>query len=455
LIVFGCVLIFDPKNCFYFGEVDDNFIDWGKRYRRCAYFSDVFTPPATFRQVVTLQQILATFWFASMFGAYRGRFRFKVRVNGLGPSTTVDYPTAYFFWQPMDQQNLVFNNIESFHDQPLCVAQASWAEFETPFLSQTAIALNPLLYNNPNQNQNTDTAMPDYGLYFFVRGNNSVATRVNVEVFVSLADEFQFGAFLGPPNFLLNTAFPGFWALPALKKNQIIDSDNDDILVVNPEGLGDLVDKGLKSIMDEIIPEDVTGTILGTLLDKPAIPDPPMWFVQKPCGFLNFSTQPEPIDKLQLHPASQQKCDKEHFSNNLSDCHFSSLFNRKSYIGSFTWKVTNSAEDILFTAPVGPMFDLPVTFPANNARPTIMSFISSQFQYWRGGITFVFDVVSSAFHEGRLECSFHPNTTLIPADYQSRVSQYTLSVAIRNTENAFAFTVPYLGETPWKKSLGW
>jgi len=203
--------------------------------------------------------------------------------------------------------------------------------------------------------------------------------------------------------------------------------------------------------MDEIIPEDVTGALLGTLLDKPAIPDQAMWVITKPAGFLNFSTQPEPIDKLQLHPASQQKCDKEHFSSNISDCHLSAIFNRKSYLGSFTWKVTNAAEDILFTIPVGPMLDMPITFTGNDYRPSIISFISSQFTYWRGGVTLIFDVVSSAFHEGRLECSFHPNTLLVPTDYQSRVSQYALSVAIRNTENTFAFTVPYLGETPWKR----
>ena len=73
------------------------------------------------------------------------------------------------------------------------------------------------------------------------------------------------------------------------------------------------------------------------------------------------------------------------------------------------------------------------------------------FTFRRGGVTFIFDVVTSAYHEGKLEITYHPNSMTVPADYNARVSQYVVSSIIKNTENVFGVTFPFLSETPWKR----
>jgi len=435
----------DPKTTPHFGEHDDDLLNWGKRYRKVALFDDVFTPPATKWIVVPMASILSTFWFMSWFAAYRGRLRFKAFLHTGSDTNTTFGGTAWarFWWAPQEQ--VAKQQYALLRDDTPSVRTISGqcAEFETPFLNQSGIALNPLIYSDTETNQNTNTFMADYALYINIAATAQVATRYKLELYVSLADEFQPGVFISSPPLMVDKSQPGYFTYPALA---------NDEREVKQEGLPELVADGLAEIAEKVIPENVVGTVLETLLDKPAVCDPPIWIVPKQAGFLNFSTQPEPMDKLQLHPASQQLVDPEHYGTPVSECKLKTWFNRKSLIGSFNWKTNTPAEELVLTLQTGPMFELPIDFGASNTQvASIMSAVSKNYTYWRGGITYIFDVVTSAFHEGRLDVTYHPNTDVVPADYTTRVSQYTVSVPIKNTENTFAITVPYLGETPWKR----
>lgn len=434
----------DPTTVPHFGEHDDDLLNWGKRYRKIALYDETFTPPASKWIVVPLSAILSSFWFMSWFAAYRGRLRFKAFLHSGSDTNTTFSGTAWarFWWAPQEQVAKQQYALLRDDTPSTRTISGQCAEFETPFLNQSGIALNPIIYSQTSTNQNTDTFMSDYALYINIAATAQVATRCKLELYVSLADEFQPGVFISSPPLMVDTAQPGYFTYTAA---------NDERKVIQ-EGLPELVADGLSEIAEKLIPENVVGTVLETLLDKPAVCDPPIWIVPKQAGFLNFSTQPEPMDKLQLHPASQQLVDPEHFGTPVSECKLKTWFNRKSLIGSFQWKTTTPAEELVLTLQTGPMFELPIDFGASNTQiASIMSAVSKNYTYWRGGITYIFDVVTSAFHEGRLDVTYHPNNDLVPADYNTRVSQYTVSVPIKNTENTFAITVPYLGETPWKR----
>jgi hypothetical protein len=73
------------------------------------------------------------------------------------------------------------------------------------------------------------------------------------------------------------------------------------------------------------------------------------------------------------------------------------------------------------------------------------------FTYWRGSLVFIFQVVGTSFHEGRLDFCNHPATTTVPIDYNTSVSQYVNSQTIRNTNNMVEIRIPFYSDTPWKR----
>lgn len=426
----------------HFGEQDTNLLNWGKRYRLCYKDTGTLIAPATTEKWwhIFVGNLLDAFWQLKLFALYRGALNFKVVLNVVRDATSekpIGRLRAY-----VDADRLQNNKAENAYDrvnidQPyIDTTNEEVLEFQIPQLS-----INGALLNGFNYIQTTSQAIGDFidqrvlSLCFdnFAQGTT---LRYYLSVHVALSDEFGAGVFLGIPKITVDQNLPGFWG-------------PNDLEMAHPEMMSSLVSKGLDIVKEKIVPEEVIGSILGSLLDKPAISEQPIWTVNKKHGFMNFATGPEEIDKLVLHPAHQQLCDSEHFGTDNNELELNNLFNRPSFVGRFTWKATDVVGSLLGSNFVGPMFDTP-TGDAE-FEMSILSYISSKFAYWRGGITLIFDVATSAYHEGRLDITYHPNVDFVPTTYDARVSQYATSITVRNTENCFAITFPYLGETPWKQ----
>jgi len=429
----------------HFGEHDDNLINWGKRYRPAYKDNGTISNGTAKWWHIDVANLMGKFWQLRMFALHRGAVNVKV-VLDLVRDMTGEFPAgrvrAY-----LDADRLQPNKAENVYDglgydQPIVIGTThECLEFQIPQLSINGALMNAWVYVNQ-----TNQAISDYidkrTLSICLDHLGSGATlKYFLTVYVSLSDEFGAGVFLGIPQISVNQTLPGYWG-PT--NDEVIEAEE----LAHPEMMSSLVSKGLDLVKERIVPEEVISSVLGAVLDKPAIAEQPIWIVPKRNGFFNFATGPEQIDKLTLHPAHQQLCDEEHFGSNQNELSLSNFFNRPSLVGSFTWKSTDAVGSVLVNDYVGPLFDMPAT--ASVANISIMSYIASKFAYWRGGITLVFDVVTSAYHEGRLDVTYHPNIDLVPATYDARVSQYATSVTIRNTENCFAITFPYLGETPWK-----
>lgn len=86
-------------------------------------------------------------------------------------------------------------------------------------------------------------------------------------------------------------------------------------------------------------------------------------------------------------------------------------------------------------------------FRAYHCSP--MSYISSMFRRWRGGINLTFKVIKTEFHSGRLLCTFTPGMHL------STFSSYTESQYVfreifdLRDSNEFNVTIPYVALQPW------
>lgn len=422
----------DPKTK-HFGERETNLINYGKRYRRVVTESATMSANIVWKHY-DLLPIINSFWVMHMFNAYRGALNFKVKVT-FSPAVANTNPRGTFkvFYEPKPVGSLGENQ-SAFESATTDVARAEanageMLEFQLPYLQRSGISLNPFHYAG---NKQSTTPYFNEGRLSVRIESRSTANQVNyiVEVWAAMADEFAMGIFCGVPDIYIDDGLPG-WKTARVQQEGLLDT---------------VAENGMNAIMKEITPKNVIGTLISTL-DKPAVAAAPEFVIAKNHGFMNFADGPEPIDKFSLHSARQQLTDPEHFGNAENEADFASLFARPNLFGKFIWKTGHVVGDLLTQIDVHPTFemhDLSIT------RPSIMCYVAAKFKYWRGGLTFIFEVVGTNFHEGRLDITYHPNTLTVPSNYDTRVSQYTLSCAVKNTENRFAVTAPYLSEEPFR-----
>lgn len=434
----------DPKVS-HFGEREDNLINLGKKYRRYGALGNTSTTDAPIWWKISIAEILKTYWVLEMFNALRGALNFKIMHTVGNFQTGVPYQgvvEVYYEPQPDHTDARYQAAFDTEFDPHRLIASSNEGalEFQIPFQQRSAIALNPMWYK-PSV-QSTFGYLPRGNLYVKVTPISQPGANTRyvhrLDIFTALADEFAAGIFRGVPECRQDNGFPGW---------NITRGEKEEKKMV-PEMIEELIGGAIEAIAQKVVPEKVLSTAK-QILDKPAISTTPSFVTQKKSGFMNFADGPEPMDKLTLHPARQQLVDPEHFGCATNEASIDMLFERPSHLGYIEWRVSNQSGDLLTSLNVGPTVDfqlggLPFT-------PTLMCYLASKFKYWRGGITFIFEVVGTNFHEGRLDFTYHPNSGIVPSNYATRVSQYTVSCAVKNTENKFAITCPYLGEEPFRR----
>jgi hypothetical protein len=135
------------------------------------------------------------------------------------------------------------------------------------------------------------------------------------------------------------------------------------------------------------------------------------------------------------------------------------IASRESYLTSFLW---NQTDDPLST-PIWKCLNTPMLYNCalkptgvNDVcntliQPTAMYFAALPFDYWRGSITYRFEIVCSRFHRGKLQITFEPNVpmeALISADAVRLNQQQTLIIDIQETQEV-EFTVDWAFPRAW------
>lgn len=220
-------------------------------------------------------------------------------------------------------------------------------------------------------------------------------------------------------------------------------------------GLDSLIDAGaeeVKKLAKEIIPDNLVGDLLAGVLDAPQIGEQPNVIVQKQIQYLNNSKNFQYVDVMTLDPSAQQLVDPEVFSTQRDEMKMSEIFKKAYFYGSYPWTRVDSVGTLLLSLPVGPLFEAyQETTPIAAEHLSHMSYLGTLFQYWRGGIEYIFEIVSSQMHEGKIDVCFHPHDSPASVDtfsYSARLSQYMSSLHLRNGGNVFRIIVPYLGDAP-------
>jgi hypothetical protein len=80
----------------------------------------------------------------------------------------------------------------------------------------------------------------------------------------------------------------------------------------------------------------------------------------------------------------------------------------------------------------------------------LISYLSYPFEFWRGGLTFKFQVVATSLQTGKLFFGLsYGATTLASGDIIAATSQYGAAFEINQGSNEFEYTVPYVANTPY------
>lgn len=168
----------------------------------------------------------------------------------------------------------------------------------------------------------------------------------------------------------------------------------------------------------------------------------------------NFASvyQVDPAKMISLSQDNAVDCVLERYHTTPDDYFLSSLSAVPTFLGSIT---------IDSTAKIGELARLGVTpvcaryanaslpdHVGNEIETTLLSYVALPFRYWRGNITYHFDVVASAFHSLRLMVAWVPQSvyTSMSSDILTNCINKVVDV---NGDMQFDFVVPYQLPTEW------
>jgi hypothetical protein len=141
--------------------------------------------------------------------------------------------------------------------------------------------------------------------------------------------------------------------------------------------------------------------------------------------------------RVVLDPKQELTVDPRSIGSDSDDMTISAIASRLSYLGKFTWAYNNSImANPIFVGRVSPSLGTVYSATSNYIQPTALAFAVAPFTYWRGDITFRFEVVCSQYHRGKIAIFYEPNAqqmTLINANISFN-KQFIRVIDIQQTQ---------------------
>jgi len=188
----------------------------------------------------------------------------------------------------------------------------------------------------------------------------------------------------------------------------------------------------------------------GSFLDKPTNAEPPAPIVTRVMGPLNMARGLDNIDKLTLDTAHVPVCEEYTFGTSVDEMSLSYLKKIPTYIGSFNITTSNAIGDVVATMPMSP---IPVNItPSTYNTVPLISYIAMQQNYWRGGLTFTFEVVATSLQTCKIFAGLNYGkfvSTPLTGAQLGVTSQYGEAFEINQGTNSLVVTVPYVSVTDW------
>lgn len=138
---------------------------------------------------------------------------------------------------------------------------------------------------------------------------------------------------------------------------------------------------------------------------------------------------------------------------------FQYLLAKRSFLTQFDWMMTDAPDAVLFDARVNPCLaaittrvtsaseivqvDPFKTFPAYHMIPACL--LAQQFKYWKGDITYHFEIIASQLHRGRVRLTYEPAGSAV-VDNTGRLISRVFDLA---ESSKFSFSVPWQATSEW------
>lgn len=155
--------------------------------------------------------------------------------------------------------------------------------------------------------------------------------------------------------------------------------------------------------------------------------------------------------RIVLDPKQELTVDPRVIGSEQDDMTIHAIASRSSYLQTFNWAYDDTImANPIFIARVNPSLVTFLTGVKNTIQPTAMAFAAAPFAYWRGDITFRFEVVCSQYHRGKFAIFYEPNAsqmTLINANLSFN-KQYIRIIDIQQTQ-VFEVTVKWAAYRSW------
>jgi len=137
------------------------------------------------------------------------------------------------------------------------------------------------------------------------------------------------------------------------------------------------------------------------------------------------------------------------------------IIKRPMLVRQFTWSSSNAVDTQLTSFSVVPSIcnftpNTPTGSGYTRYDNTFLSYFATMFEYWRGSLTFTFEVASTNFHVGRIMLAFEPNTGTVPLSGVGTTctdfSNNPFYVFDLEQHKECSVTIPYVASTPRKRN---
>ncbi|AOC55055.1 polyprotein [Washington bat picornavirus] len=222
-----------------------------------------------------------------------------------------------------------------------------------------------------------------------------------------------------------------------------------------------LVEGVLKSalplVKDLITPEMTSfGNVLGGAADQDK-PTDPVEITRWVPNVVSGLTKGDGIDRCErlcLKAGGYTIPDADLISTTQDDMNLLQLMKIPTRLQLTSWSSTTTSGTRIAHIPVAPFViegqevDSSIVPPVDIFRPTMLSYVSRAFKYWRGGLRYKIQIIASQMHTGRLMVSFGAGLEVGAKEF-SKASYLNTYVIDLQEMHEVEFVVPFMAERPW------
>jgi len=135
---------------------------------------------------------------------------------------------------------------------------------------------------------------------------------------------------------------------------------------------------------------------------------------------------------------------------NVDEMEIPYLTQKLSFVDSFVVTTTNSVGEAVFVADLCPAFEL-FSLPSNASfTPTLLSYVSMPFSFWKGSLVYKIVAVASPVHTCRLQICSHVGYEASGLSVNEAFGQYISIFEVRGVSEIM-LSFPWRSPTEWKK----